>query len=174
MNCCLLGDQHTRSPYHRILIVILRFGFCLAFEMSSLIRVDFLRMWLVSTRYAEFARPLRVVLVVDVQTFQRQVALHFLENSDPGSCLQQRVSSQLRSSLHLFATLGNLTLRHFDSNLQLQAALALKTQTLLTGCSEYPRTVWCIWTRRCRRPCRSLQNQVQRRLRLCHNSLFSC
>ena len=30
------------------------------------------------------------------------------------------------SSLHLFATLGNLTLRHSDSNLQLQAALAIR------------------------------------------------
>ena len=134
----MLSDQHTRSPYHRILIVILHFGFSLAFELSSPIRVDFLKMWSVSTRYAEIVRPLRVVLVVDVQTFQRQVALHFLENSDPGSCLQQRVSSQLRSSLHLFATLGNLTLRHFDLNLQLQAALAIRLKPCGLGALNIP------------------------------------
>ena len=47
---------------------------------------------------------------------QRQVSLHVLENSNPGSCLQQRVSSHVRSTLHLLATLENLTLRHFDFN----------------------------------------------------------
>ena len=57
------------------------------------------------------------------RNFLRQVSLHFPGNSDPGSCLQQRGSSHFRSTLHLLATLENVTLRHFDLNLQRQVSL---------------------------------------------------
>ena len=97
--------------------------FWLELKLLSQVRVDFLEVWNVSTRYAVMVRPLRVVLVVDVGIFLRQVSLHVLENSDPGSFLQQRVSSHVRSSVYLLATLENLTLRHFDLNLQRQVSL---------------------------------------------------
>ena len=44
---------------------------------------------------------------------------------------------------------------------------------LLTGCPECPRTFLCNWTLHSRRTCRSMRDQVQRRLWLCHNCLFS-
>ena len=59
------------------------------------------------------------------RNFLRQVSLHNLENSDPGSFLQQRVSSHCRSFLHLIATLENSTLRYFDQNLQRHVSLHL-------------------------------------------------
>ena len=58
MNCDLLGDEHKRSPYHRVQIEIVHFFFWLAFELSSQVRVDFLEVWIVSTRYAEIVQPL--------------------------------------------------------------------------------------------------------------------
>ena len=73
MNCGLLGGQHKRSPDRRIHIDVSISG--LAFELSSQIRVDFLKVWYVSTSYAEIVRPLRVFLVVDVQNFSAK--LHF-------------------------------------------------------------------------------------------------
>ena len=69
MNCGLLGDQHERSPYHRIQIEIFHFVLWLVFELSSQICVDFHKMWYVGTRYAESVRQLRIVLVVDAQIF---------------------------------------------------------------------------------------------------------
>ena len=36
-------------------------------------------------------------------------------------------------------------------------------RTLLTGCFEYPWATWCTPTRRCRRLCRNMREQVQRR-----------
>ena len=118
VNCGLLGDSHKRSPYQRFHIEILNFVFWLALELLSQVRAAFFEVWNANTRYAEIARPLRVVLVVDIEIFSGKLPWHVLENSDPGSCLQQRVSSQVRSSLHLLATLENLALRHFDLNLQ--------------------------------------------------------
>ena len=66
MNCCLLCDNHTHSQYERIHIEVLDFVFWLALELLSQVRLDFLEVWNVSTRYAEIVRPLRVVLVVDI------------------------------------------------------------------------------------------------------------
>ena len=96
--------------------------------------------------------------------------------ADPGSFLQQRVSSHVRSSLHLWATLENLTLRHFDLNLQRQVSLhsVLWDSNLADWLLWVSRATWCTRTRRCRRACRSMRDQVQRRLRMCINSLFSC
>ena len=51
--------------------------------------------------------------------------------------------------------------------------LCYEIRTLLTGCSEYLRATWCTRTRSCRKACRSMRDQVQRRLRMCNNSLFS-
>ena len=101
------------------------------------------------------------------------------ENSDPGSFLQQRVSSHVRSSFHLFATLENFTLRHFDLNLPANgfpAQCAKRFESFWVGCSEYRPATGCTRARRCRRACRRTCDQVQRRLRLCHiiSSLVPC
>ena len=64
MNCGLLGESHKPSLYQGIYIEVLHFVFWLAFELLSQIRVDFLEVWNVGTRYVEIVRPLRVVLVV--------------------------------------------------------------------------------------------------------------
>ena len=69
MNCGLLRDQHEHSPHQRINIEVFHFVFWHAFELSSQIRVDSLKVWNVSTRYVAVVRSLRVVLVVDVQIF---------------------------------------------------------------------------------------------------------
>ena len=106
MDCGLLSDNHKHSPYQRIHIEVLHFVFWLACELLSQVRVVFLVVWNGGTRYAVIAR-LRVV-VVGCRNFLRQVFLHILENSDPGSFLQKRVSSHVRSSLHLLATLRRL------------------------------------------------------------------
>ena len=101
MNCRLLGDHHEHSPYQRIHIEVLHFVFWLALELLSQIRVDFLEMLNVSTRFAEIVRQLRVVFVVDIEVFSGKFPCTFCKNSDLGSCLQQRVSSHVRSSVHL-------------------------------------------------------------------------
>ena len=44
----------------------------------------------------------------------------------------------------------------------------------LTRCSEYPRATGCTGARCCKRACHRTRNQVQRRLGLCLNSLYSC
>ena len=49
----------------------------------------------------------------------------------------------------------------------------LKNQTFLTRCSVFHRMAGCIWTQHSRRTCFSLRNSVWRRLRHCHNYLFS-
>ena len=50
-------------------------------------------------------------------------SLNFDESSeDPGSFLLQRVSSYSCPFLHLFATLENSTLRHFDLSLSLRVS----------------------------------------------------
>ena len=86
------------------------------------IGVDFLEVWNAGTKYAEIVGPLRIVLVVDIEIFCGKFPCTFLKNSDLGSCLQLRVSSHFRSTLHLLATFENLTLRHFDLNLQRQVS----------------------------------------------------
>ena len=61
MNCGLLSDNHKHSPYQRIHIVALHFVFWIAFELSSQIRVDILKVCNVSSRYAEIVQSIRVV-----------------------------------------------------------------------------------------------------------------
>ena len=87
--------------------------------------------------------------------FLRQISLHVLENSDPGVFLQQRVSLDVRSSLHLLGTLENLTLRHFALNLQRQVSLHFVVWD--------SNLAWCTRTRRWWRACRNVRDQVQRR-----------
>ena len=60
----------------------------------------------------------------------------------------------------------------FESSAPGLPTLASKTQTL-TRCFENPWTVWCTPSRPYWRACYSLRNQVQRRLRVCHNYFFS-
>ena len=67
--------------------------------------------WFCRRLFATSSRPRRWC-----PNFQRQVSLHALENYGPGSCLQQRVSSHVRSTTQLLATHENLTMRHFDLN----------------------------------------------------------
>ena len=69
MNCGLLSDSHKHSPYHRIHIEVFHFVFWLAIKLLSKIRVDFLEMWKVSTRYVVVVRPLRVVVDDDFGIF---------------------------------------------------------------------------------------------------------
>ena len=71
-----------------------------------------------SKRYAVIVRPLRV-LVVDVGIFCGNIPCTFFKTG----ILERRASSHVRSSLHLLPTLENMTLRHFDSNLQRQVSL---------------------------------------------------
>ena len=146
MNCGLLGDLHECSPHRRIhtlrssiLSSGLRSSCCRKFAWT------FSKVWCVSTRYAEIVLPLRVVLVVDIGFFERQVSMFVLKNSDPGSFLQQRVSSHFRSTLHLLATLENLVLRHFDLNPSsgwFPCTLCYEIRTLLTGRSENHQDDW--------------------------------
>ena len=103
-----------------------------AIELLSQIREDFVQVWKVSTRYVVVIRPLRVVVVVNFLNFHQQVSLHFLENSDPGSFLQQRVSEHFRSSLPLFATRENIE----PSAAGFPAHCATRIQPLLTRCSR--------------------------------------
>ena len=86
MNCGLLRDNHKHSPYQRIHIEVLHFIFWFAFELLSQVRVDFLEVWDVGTRYAEIVRH-----------FLRQVSLH------------------VRSTLHLLATLENAAAKGCDT-----------------------------------------------------------
>ena len=154
MNCGLLGDNHKHSPYQRIHIEIFHFVLWLAFELLSQVRVHFLEVWNASTRYAVIVRPLRVVLVVDFGIFCCKFSHRILENWDPGSFLQQRASSHCRS---FFASVSH-TMRTrrcvilvWTSSGKFPCTLSYEIRTLLTGCSEYPRTIWCTRTRRCRR-----------------------
>ena len=109
--------------------------------------------------------------------FLRQVSLHVLENSDPGLFLQQRVSLHVRSSLHLLGTLENLTLRHFALNLQRQVSLHfvvwdsnLADWVLWVSPGDLMHSNSALHGERCS----NMRDQVQRQLRLWHNSLFSC
>ena len=106
--------------------------------------------------------------------FEEQVSLNVLENSGPDSFLQQRVSSNVRPILHLLVTLENYTLRHFDLNPSdwFRSTSCCEIRTFLTGCFQYPWTIGCMRPRRCKRACRIIRDKVQRRLRLCHNSLL--
>ena len=71
--------------------------------------------------------------------FQRKVSLHVVEKSDLGSCLQQRVTSHVRSTLHLLATFENLTLRHSDLNFQ-----RLVSRHLMRWDSNFADWVLCV------------------------------
>ena len=167
MNCGLLGDNHAHSPY------LLTSSSTI---MSSGLRLRCCRK-LEWTRQHEIcgdcattsSRPRRWYL-----NFQRQVSLQVLENSDPDSCLQQRVSSHSSWTLHLLATLENLTPRHFDSKLHrlVSQHIGLRDSSIVTGCSACLRAPGCTRTRRRGRACHTKRDQVQRRLRLRHNYLF--
>ena len=67
MNCGLQSDRHKHSPNQRIHIEVFHFVVWLAIEVLSQIRVDFLEMWNLSTRYVEVVRPVRVVVVNDFE-----------------------------------------------------------------------------------------------------------
>ena len=164
MNRGLLSDSHKHSPYQRIHIEVLHFVFWLALKLWSQIRVVFLEVWNVSTRYSVIVRPLRVVHVVDVGIFCGKFPCTFLKTRILVRSCSSEFSSHVRSSLHPLATLENLTLRHFDLNLQRQVSLhfvCYEIRTLLTGCSECPRATWCTRTRRCRSACRNMRDVVQ-------------
>ena len=75
MNCGWESDSLKHSPYQRIHIEVLHVVFWLASELLSQIRVDFLEVWNVRTRYVEVVRPLRVVVVV-VATIENSTLRH--------------------------------------------------------------------------------------------------
>ena len=123
MNCGLLSDNHKHSPCQRIRIEVLHFVFWLAFELLSQVRVDFLEVWNVSTRYAVIVRPLRVALVVVVGIFCGKFPCTFLKTRILVRSCSSEFPRTVHSFLHLLAILENLTLRHFDLNLQRQVSL---------------------------------------------------
>ena len=163
MNCGLKSGGRKYSPYRRIyreaiVSPSLRPNFCCPFEnTSTLCRYH---RWILSfppwapriSSYTGHSRKFRRSCFVLVATSL------FVLCPTP----------------HLFATLVNWTLRHFDLSLSGHGfpRTLLENQTFLATCAEYPRTVWCIWTPHNRRTCSSLRNQVQRRFRLCHDPVF--
>ena len=93
------------------------------------------------------------------------------ENSeDPGSFLLQRVSSYSRRFLHLFDTLENSTLRHFDLCLSLRVSPYSLEESNLADLVLWVSPDGLMHLEHSRRTCFSLGNHVSRRLRLCHNS----
>ena len=79
MNCGVLCDNHKHSPNQRVHIEVLHFVFWHAFKLLSQVRVDFLEVWNVGTRYAVIVRPLRAALVVDVGVFCDKFPCTFLK-----------------------------------------------------------------------------------------------
>ena len=75
MNCGLLSECHKHSPH----IEVFHFVFWIALEVLSQIRVDFLVIWNVSTRYTVFVRPLRVVVDDDFPVFCGRFPCTFLK-----------------------------------------------------------------------------------------------
>ena len=169
MNCVLLCDNQ------RIHIEVLHFVFWLAFELLSQVRVDFLEVWNVRTRYAVIVRPLRVVLVVDVGILCGKFPCFFLKTL----FLVRSCSSECPCTFaHLCICSPHLrtwrcVILIWTSSSWFPSTLCYEFRTLLTWCSEYPRATGCTRTQCCRRACCRMRDQVQRRLRRCHKSLSS-
>ena len=125
MSCGLLSVNHKHSPYQRVHSEVLRFVLCLSFQLQSQIREDFLEVWNVSTRCAVVVRPLRVVVDDDFRVFGGKFPCTFLRTWILFRSCSSEFPRTFRSSLYLLATLENLTLRHFDLNLQWQVSLHL-------------------------------------------------
>ena len=168
MNCGLWSDNHKHSPYQRIHIEVLHFVFWLESGFMSQVRVDFLKMWNVGTRYAEIVRPLRVVLVVDIEIFSGKFPCTFWKTL----ILVRVYSSEFPRTFAQLCICSPFLI--WNASGRLPSTLCYEIRTLLTGCSEYHRATGCTRARRCRRACRRTRDQVQRRLRLRHNFLFSC
>ena len=153
--------------------------FPISTRSSNFFRENFFKMRYVSGGYVEIVRPpcryRRWFLNLSPRVLQVSLCSADFQEMlmDFGSILKLRVSSCFRPIVHLFATLENSTLRHTDLNLSPRVSQCfLRDQASLTWCSEYPRTVGCIWTRHSWRTFFSHRYQ-DRRFRLCHNSFFS-
>ena len=88
-----------------------------------------------------------------------------------GSSLPPRVSSYSRPTLHLLPrlTARRCVLLIVFSRYKSPCPLPIK----MTRCPEYPQTFRRNWTLHSRRTFRSMRDKVQRRVRFCHNHLFS-
>ena len=126
MNCGLLRDNHEHSPYQRIHIEVLHLVFCLAHEMLSQVRVDFLQVWNVSTWYAVMVRPLRVVLVFDVGIFCGEFPRTFVH-----LCICEPHSTTWRCGILNCTSSGRFP-----------CTLWYEIRTLLNGCSEVSPGDW--------------------------------
>ena len=107
MNCGLLGDQHKRSHYHRIQIEIVHFSsgkFEWTFSKCGTLARDMQKL----CSHFE-SSPSRM---------SKFSAASFLARSRKTPTLVVSTAVNVRSFLHLLATLENLTLRHFESNTQ--------------------------------------------------------
>ena len=146
----------------------LRLSCCRRFEW------DFPGKWKVSTRYVVIVRPLRVVVVDDFgilcgkfpcTIFKTQVLVLSCSSEFPHTFVRFCISLP-----HLRTRRGVILI--WTSSGKFPCTFFYEIRTL-SVCSENLRATCCTQTRRCRRACRSLRDQVQRRLRLCHNSPFS-